>query len=716
MKQVVFDGGGRVTVTDVPAPQLASGHVLVRTAYSLISSGTEIGTLRNQSTGLVQRALAHPQLIRDVAQQATRDGLQVVLDRIRGRLEWLTPVGYSLAGIVAETGPGVTGFKPGDRVACAGAEHAHHAEIVSVPQQLTVLVPEGVPLRSAAFTSVGAIALQGVRRSQAALGETVVVIGLGLLGQLTCQLLRAAGCTVIGIEPHPARVKMAERLGITPVLTPDAPDLAETVSQLTRGLGADAVIICAATASDAPVNQAFALARERGRVVLVGDVGMALEREQFYRKELDLVMSRSLGPGRYDPLYEEQGYDYPPAYVRWTEWRNMEAFLEFVRQGRVDPSVLVSAEFDLEAAPAAYESLKASGDTLAVLLRYADRSEPVQVRTPAHKLMLLPETPPSDGRISVGLIGAGAFAQAVHLPNLRRNPDFVVHAVMSRHGISARNAAAQVRATYATTDVAQLLGDPEIAVVWIVTPHDSHAELSVQALEAGKHVFVEKPLALTLTDCERVRQAVTASGCLLTVGFNRRFAPASVLAREHFATISAPRHMIYRVCAAPLPVGHWLDDPERGGGRLLGEGCHFFDWMAWFLREEPVRVWAARVPTSPESAAVTLKFDHGSVGTLIYTCAAAADTPKERVEILGGNRTAVIDDFRAVELRCTGQHTRRHRAVGKGHAQHLVSFAQTLQGRAPLAVTVDDGVRATACALAALTALREGNPQIITRL
>ena len=711
MKQVLLDGQGQVQVVDVPAPALQSGHVLVHTAYSLISSGTELAAMRHRATSPLRRALARPELIRSLGQQVLSEGLGATRERVADRLSSWTPVGYSLAGTVTETGQGVEGLKPGDRVACSGSEYAQHAEVVAVPARLALPVPAGVDLRAAAFAPVGAIALQAVRRSGATLGETVVVIGLGLVGLLICQLLRASGCHVLGIDPSAKRRKLAERLGCA-VAHPDDSDLGALTVRLTGGLGADAVIIAAGTSSDTPVNQAFSLARERGRVVVVGDVGMKLDREEFYRKELDLLMSRSLGPGRYDPRYEQQGVDYPPAYVRWTEARNIEAYLGLMADKRLDPDPLVSAEFYVDQAPAAYSHLSQNEDAAATLLRYAeDRAADRPTAAPTARRVAVSPDDALTGRLGVGLIGAGDFARAVHLPLLKRSADFGLRGVCGRRGPNAQHVARQFGAAYAATDVEDILNDPLVQVVWITTPHDTHAGLAVRALEAGKHVFVEKPLGLTLEECKRVRDAVRSSDRLLTVGFNRRFAPASEVAREHFADASQPKEVLYRVRAGAVPEGNWLDDPAIGGGRVFGECVHFFDWMAWFLNEEPQQIRTVRAPGKDEGVAVVIQFGGGSVGTLVYTGGGASAMPKERVEVLGVELTAVIDDFRTVELFRGSRRLRRRRAAGKGFTEQMQAFAGALKGQSQLKVSVEDGVRATACAVAALAAVRLDIPQ-----
>jgi len=714
MKQVLLDTKGNLRVQEVPAPIGRPGWVLVRTSYSLISSGTETATIRHQSSPLISRVAAKPALAGDLAKKALKEGVGPTFDSLQERLTRTHPIGYSLSGVVEEVGDGVEGLSPGDSVVCSGAEFAHHAEVVSVPRQMVVPIPANVDSKSAAFAPVAAIAMQAVRRSGAGLGETVAVIGLGLVGMLTCQLLKRAGCTVIGMDPNPARVKASLASGASVSLS-NAKAAQEAVIGATAGLGADAVVICAATASDDPINLSAALCRERGRVVVVGDVGLGANREDFYRKELDLVMSRSLGPGRYDPAYEVAGVDYPPAYVRWTEQRNVAACLALMADGELISGPLNAAEMALDDAPAAYARLSENDQTTAVLLKHEGDGAKEALKRTDRRIEMPSAAPLKTGTIGAAVIGSGEFARAVVLPALSKSRDFDLRGVASLHGHTATHAAERFGAAYATTDPAQMLTDDSVAAVWITTTHESHAELAITALEASKHVFLQKPLALTTKDAQRVVRAA-AKERMLMVGFNRRFAPASRVVAEHIRAASGQKQISYRVRGDALPDGHWLDDPERGGGRLLGEGVHFLDWMAWLLQAEPARVHATGTDAPGSNfpggtVQVHTEFADGSLGTLAYSTMGAPGTPKERVEVLADGLTAVINDFASVTLISGTSRAKTLRAPGKGHAEQLASFASALRTGNRAAPDATDGARATVWALAALESIRTRQPQ-----
>lgn len=708
MKQVLFDGKGKLLIKEVPAPPVPANGALVRVAYSLISSGTESVAAAGGGS-LLRKALSQPQLAVNAARMALREGLRVTADVVRDVAQDWFEVGYSAAGTVVEVGPETEGLQVGQRVACAGAGYANHAEYVAVPRNLITPLPDGASLRAGAFATLGAIALQGVRRTEVTLGETVVVVGLGLVGQLAAQILKAAGCRVIGSDPIAERRAWAEQLAAAQTIDPAAADSAQAVVALTGGQGADKVILCAATRSSEPVNQAFRMCRERGRVVMVGAMGMDLDRAEFYDRELDFVISRAYGPGRYDRAYEETGVDYPLGHVRWTEGRNLAAFVQLIADGNVNVDALVTAEEPVERAETAYTHvLSGEPGALAALLTYG----PAGPAAPPERLLRLRADAPPTGKTRAAVVGAGNFARAVHLPNLKVSPLFEVRAVDDHKGTTAQRAAAAANAAYATTDYGEILADPDVDAVFIATRHDLHAEMAAAAARAGKHVFVEKPLGITVAECETVLEAVEETGALLTVGFNRRFAPTSQALKAAVAGTAGPKMVTYRVNAGPLPPNHWLLDPAIGGGRLVGEGCHFFDYVCWLVDSEPVRLTAQAVTEKgdalPQDFVVTLHFADGSVGSVIYTGLGSLSFGKERVEVLAGGGVAVMEDFQSLTLHGLPGQEVRSRTGQKGYRAHLANFGAALRGETPLGVTAQDGLRATFIAEKALEAIRGG--------
>ena len=703
MKQLFFDGKGQLHVEDIPAPACGPGEVVVQTAYSLISAGTE-ATAAAGGGSLIRRVIKQPQLIRSAMQYAFKQGVGSMFRTVQQVANEWVPVGYSAAGTVVVVGAGASRFAVGDRVACAGAGKANHAEFVAVPENLAVQIPGDLSFRESAFVTLGAIALQGVRRAEPQLGETIVVVGAGLIGLLTAQLLRANGCKVIAVDLSTDRLAMAKRLGVDGTVNSREADSVKAVTAATGGLGADAVILCAATPSSAPLNQAFKMCRERGRVVVVGAVGMELERADFYTKEIDLRMSRSSGPGRYDRRYEEKGFDYPPAYVRWTETRNMEAFLEAVVSGRVNVAALISAEYPIEQAPAAYDDVLKGGPTkIGVLLKYPDQKYDTSARTYHLKQSAISHRPSA---ISLALVGAGSFAKIMHVPNLKAL-GVRIPVVVSGSGVSARQVAERLKAERATSDYESVLSDPAINAVLISTRHNLHAEQTIAAAKAGKHVFVEKPLGLTSAECRAVMEAVESANVLCAVGFNRRFSPYAMAAKNALASVAGPKQIVCRVNAGPLPKSHWLLDPAEGGGRLIGEGCHFFDLMTWFAGVRPESVIAQRVGDSPDNVSVVVRFADGSTGALIYTGLGNPQYPKERVEIFAGGGVVVIDDFKAVEFSgLPGRNVKG--AQNKGHRAALANFLSAVAGGETLGVTAYSGLVATACAEGTLASLNSG--------
>jgi predicted dehydrogenase/threonine dehydrogenase-like Zn-dependent dehydrogenase len=701
MKQVFFDGKGKLLIGEVPAPTTPANGALVRVHASLISSGTET----SQASGggsLIRKALEQPELIGRAVEVALREGLGGLFGAVRDVAETWFPAGYSAAGVVIEAGPESGGLRAGERVACAGQNIANHAEYIAVPRNLIARLPDGVSMQEGAFATLGAIALQGVRRAEPSLGETVVVVGLGLIGQLVAQILDAAGCRVIGTDPIPARRSLAARLAGAHTLDANAHDLVEQVRALTGGVGADRTILCAATHSSQPVNQAFAMCRERGRVVMVGVMGMALERGEFYRRELDFVISRSAGPGRYDPNYEQRALDYPIGYVRWTEQRNLDAFVQLVADGKVDVASLISEMYPIEQAEEAYRAVM--GGSLAVLLTYGEE----EIAAPPPRTLHLRSAEPARGRIGLALVGPGSFVRAVHLPNLAASPHFEVLAVVGREGASARQIADKIGAAYATTDLAEALADPHIGAVMIATRHNLHAEQTIAAIGAGKHVFVEKPMGMTGDECCAIIEAAASRGALVTVGFNRRMAPTTQALHAALEDVRRPWTMIFRVNAGPLPPSHWLLDPLEGGGRLLGEGVHFIDFLCGLIGGEPAHV-SAEASHDGQDFALTMRFADGSLGTVIYTTQGDPAFPKERVEVFAGGGVAVLDDFRRLWLHgLPGRSIRGHRQ-DKGHRALLENFGAALRGQADLAIIAHDGLRATRVAEAALESIRNGH-------
>jgi len=706
MKQVVLRNG-QPLVAEVPAPSPQPGRVLVANAASVISSGTERASVSAGGGSLPMRAVRNPELVLLTLRHAREHGIRETAGLVRGAVSNDTVLGYASAGTVLDTG-GIADFSVGQTVACAGAGRANHAEVVSVPGNLVCPVPAGVQLRDAAFTTLGAIAMQGVRRAEASLGERVVVIGLGLLGLLTVQILRAAGCVVAGVEPEPVRRELGARLGCEQALSPE--DAIARVHAWSGGVGADTAIVCAAASSSAIVNDAVAMVRRKGRVVPLGDVGLALQREGLYQREADVLISTSYGPGRYDPLYEEGGVDYPLAYVRWTENRNMGEFLRLLATGQVTVEPLIGLELTVERAAEAYAALRAQPPPLAAVLRYSDSRE---------RLSLAPEqatAPPPRRRsgasrtVRVGVVGPGSFLRGMHLPNLRADGDAPVVAVAARRGTVASDVARSLGGgAQTTTDWHRVVEHPEVDLVLIGTRHDSHAEIAAAALRAGKAVFVEKPLGLTREQIEEVWEAGKGTEAPLAIGFNRPLASLSQQLQAELAQVDGPRQVVIRV-NAPLPAEHWLNDPNEGGGRILGEGCHFFDYANWLcgvpLRASGAAVRASGSLPTVESASVTVSYENGSVASVHYSGLGAASLPKERIEVLAGGQAWVLEDFR--RLLCFDGAGSRAVEEGRGEKGHAALMRRTLaacRGEDSFAPGLREGYLAQSVALSALEAI-----------
>ncbi len=659
MKQLVQDfKTGEIRLVDVPPPACAAGCLLVRNACSLVSAGTERSTVEMAQASMLQKARKRPDLVKQVLDTARREGIAATIQKVRSRLDQWKQLGYSCAGSVLEVGEAVSGeFAVGDRVACAGQDYASHAEIVCVPQNLCAKIPDDVPLEHAAFTTLGAIALQGVRQADARLGENVAVIGLGLVGQLTVLLLKAAGCRVFGHDLKPEAVALA---GV------EAP----------RPDRMDAVIITASTTSNEPLRLAGELCRDRGRVVMVGVTGMEIPRDLYYRKELEFRLSRSCGPGRYDPLYEEKGIDYPLGYVRWTEQRNLEAFLNL----RLNVAPLITHTFPIEDAPKAYDLItgKTGERFVGVLLKYPQEVERASRPFPGRNERA--------GRpfhaVVLGVIGAGHYAQGVLLPQFKSNPDVTLHTVCTATGVNAKKAQEKFGFAGCTTDWQEIVANKDINTVLIATRHDLHARITAAALRAGKTVFCEKPLCIREDELDEI---LKAGHTRLMVGFNRRFAPFAAETRK----LAGPLVMRYRVSVTPLPKNHWINDPEIGGGRVLGEVCHFVDFLHYAARSRPVSVFATGF--GAENVQVSLRFADGSVGAIDYFSVADASLGKEHFEAFGGGRHLIVDDFR-----------------DKGQAEEVRQFVAAVKSGGPMPIAFDDIIASTRATFAILKSLRTG--------
>lgn len=694
MKQLIQElDSGRVRVVEVPAPGVRPGFVLVRTVVSLVSAGTERMIADFAAKNLVQKARARPDLVRQVWEKARRDGLLTTLEAARNRLEQPLALGYASAGVVLAVGDGCEGLRPGDRVACGGGGHAVHAEIVAVPRNLVVPLPETVDFETGAFATLGAVALQGIRLTGIEPGAVVGVIGLGLLGQLACQLLTASGCRVIGTDLRADRVELARRqAGVEATTDPAA--FVRLCRQRGGGHGADAVLITADTRGDGPVTLAAEAARLKGTVVAVGAVGLNLPRKLYYEKELAFYVSRSYGPGRYDPTYEEEGHDYPYAYVRWTEQRNMAAFLDLAARGRLDVRPLISHRFPLTEAPRAYDLVtgRVAEPYLAILLTYPEAPDPARRVTLAPLPAVRTTGVAPQPTVRLGVLGAGTYAVSTLLPVLKDLPGLERVGIASGGGLSAASAGRRFGFGFAATGEEAILGDERINTVAILTRHNAHARQVLAALAAGKHVFVEKPLCLTEAELAAIVECYTGlnPAPMLMVGFNRRFAPLVVTLKAHLTAIAEPLYVACRVNAGYLPPDHWLHDPAVGGGRLVGEGCHFLDLLLHLLPGEPVRVTARALPDGgryrQDNLVITLECADGSLGVLSYLANGDRRLGKERIEVFGGGWSAVLDDYRALSIQGPGRSLQRRSRLrqDKGHrAEWEAIIAHLTAGAAP---------------------------------
>ena len=716
MKQVLQRARtGEVVVEDVPAPQLLPGCVLVRIAASVVSAGTERASSEFARKNLLQKASSRPDLVREVISKVRRDGLFSAIQAVRSRLDQPQSPGYSSAGTIIEVGEGITDMQPGDRVACAGAGYAVHAEIACVPRLLAARIPPRDPLvgdevsfDEAAFATLGAVALHGIRTAEVKLGDIVAVIGLGLLGQLTVQLLKAAGCRAFGMDIDPSRADLALQLGVDAVATSESA-FQDLCAEASLGLGVDSVLIAAETPSSGPVNLAGAVARDRAIVAAVGTVGIDIERKAYYEKELDFRVSRSYGPGRYDAAYEQKGRDYPIGYVRWTETRNMEAFLRLLADKRLNVASLITHRFPVGRARDAYDLITGGSAErfLGVVIQYPFTGDSTQTLSLVRDRAVKPGA--ISAQVSVGVLGAGVFASGTLIPALKKSTGATLVSVCAANGAHAKHAADKFGFRNCTTDESQIIHDSDVNTVVIATRHHLHAKQVVAVLQPGKHVFCEKPLCLSEQELRAIISAylgiAPAKRPALMVGFNRRFAAMTAQLKKFLSPIAEPMALHYRINAGFLPPEHWVNDREQGGGRILGEMCHFVD-LLMFLAGSPIidveaRSLASSSRYSGDNVIAALRFSNGSAGTISYLSNGDRSFSKERIEVFGGGSAATLEDFLRLELVRHGRketvHSRWHQ--DKGHAAEWTAFTNCIQGRAEAPIRFEDLVCSTLATL-----------------
>ncbi|MBE9913891.1 Gfo/Idh/MocA family oxidoreductase [Paenibacillus donghaensis] len=719
MNQVIIRQGSAV-VEQIPAPEIREGTVLVQVDHSCISIGTEISGLQTSGVPLWKRAVQQPDKVRKLMQIAAAQGLSHTRNMLKVKTGSGQPLGYSAAGTVIEVGAGITDLKAGDRVACAGAQFAHHAEIIRVPRNLVTPVPERLEMAEASTVTLGAIAMQGLRRAAPTLGETFVVIGLGILGQLTTQLLKANGCRVIGTDLDKDRIVLAQRLGMDLAIWPGEDNGVEAALRLTDGLGADGVIITAAAKSSSILAEAFRMTRKKGRVVVVGDVGLEINRSDIYEKELDFYISTSYGPGRYDRNYEEKGQDYPLGYVRWTENRNMREYLRLVAEGKIQLEPMISRVFPLSEAAEAYAFIQhAEAKPMMVLLSYPQTAV---ISGDRHKVTINPQLSARVGmerKVRIGLIGAGEFAKAMHLPNINAlSGMFQLQAVMSQTGHNAAETAKQFGAAYAATSYRLLLEDPEVDAVLIATRHDTHASIVLEALEAGKHVFVEKPLALTRTELEDIEKFYAdlpdgKSAPVLVTGFNRRFSPYAAKIKEITERRSNPMILNYRMNAGYLSLDHWTQT-EEGGGRNRGECCHIYDLFTYLTGSRVQRIHVSHIDpatkhyTHTDNFVATMEFGDGSVATVTYTALGSKSYPKEQMDIYVDGKNIFLDDYRRLLIAGSSTKGLDTKIASKGQRETLERFGEAVQGRMGWPIPLWQQIQATEIALEVERSLTKG--------
>ena len=709
MKQLLQNiKNGQAVVAEVPVPSPRKGMALIKTSASLVSAGTERMVVEFAEKNLVGKARSRPDLVKQVIDKALREGLINTAQAAFNKLDEPMALGYSSAGTIVELGENMDGFHVGQRVACAGGGYAVHAEYAVVPRNLLAPIPEHLDFESAAFATLGAIALHGFRLADPKLGETVAVIGVGLLGLMTMQIVEAAGCHAIGIDVDSKRVELAESLGLSACSRDRAED---SVQAFTANRGADSVVICADTPSNDPVTLAGSIARDRANIVATGAVGLEFPRKIYFEKELSFINSRSYGPGRYDPLYEEGGVDYPIGFIRWTEGRNLEAVVDLLASGKMDVKPLITHRLSIEQAEEAYEIItgKREEPFIGVVLTYGD----VDTLERSNVVTLKNLQSANVQTCKLGVIGAGLYANATLLPVLKKTEIELV-GIASAGGLKAQHSAKKFGFSYATSSADEIINDEKVNTVTILTRHDLHAELVIKALEAGKHVFVEKPLAVNSEQLSAVTESLlnTEHG-ILTVGFNRRFAPLAKELSAFYADRVESLHIHYRINAGYIPLKHWLHDPEQGGGRIIGEGCHFIDFVTFLVGESPISVSAHALPDNgkyrEDNVSMTFTFPDGSVGVVDYLANGDKSVPKERVEVFGGGKVATLNDYRSLEMVHNGKRKTIKNRLGqdKGWKDEMLALEKAVKTGEP-PIPYEQLIGVTKASFAAVESLRSG--------
>ncbi|HSL47327.1 MAG TPA: bi-domain-containing oxidoreductase [Anaerolineales bacterium] len=703
---------GKSIVEDVPIPTPRPGQALIRVAASLVSAGTERMVVEFAEKSLVGKARSRPDLVKQVIDKARREGLVNTAQAAFNRLDQPMALGYSSAGTIVALGGNMQGFEVGQRVACAGAGYAVHAEYNVVPRNLLTPLPPNVDFESAAFTTLGAIALHGFRLAEPQLGENIAIIGMGLLGLLTAQMAAAAACNVLGIDVDPARVSLADSLGLRAIRREEAVDAS---AAFTANRGFDAVLICADTPSNDPVELAGAIARDRACVVATGAVGLTFPRKIYFEKEISFINSRSYGPGRYDLNYEEHGNDYPIGYVRWTEGRNFEAVVDLMAKGQLNVKPLITHRFDISEAPRAYEVItgKTKEEFLGVVLTYPEGKSKEERR-----INFPPIVNRQSSIVNLGVLGAGMFANSVLLPAIKKAGDIQWVGIASSGGLHAQHAGKKFGFRYATSSDDEIINDPNINTVAILTRHNTHAELLIKALQAGKHVFVEKPLAINSTQLEKVNRVLISNHqSLLSVGFNRRFSPLAQRLKSLVSNLQEPKYIHYRVNAGLIPLNHWIQDPDIGGGRIIGEGCHFVDFITFLVGAVPISVTAHALPDNgkyrEDNVSMAFTFADGSIGIVDYLANGDKSFPKERVEVFCGGQIAVLDDFVSLQTMKDGKKKETKGTQNKGWVDEWKVFTKAIRDGGAPPIVYEQLIGVTKATFAAVESLRTGQSQSI---